>query len=131
MEERNDRVIRRNLSDKSEFLSKVVRAEQRTYFFDVKATQTEGYYLTITESKKCLDRDGNSFYERHKIFLYDEDFDVFAEGLAQMIKHIRTLDHKKLPHSKAMEHEEHTIHLREKEPVLEEFADINFENLGK
>jgi len=58
-----------------EIYTKVVRAGKRTYFFDVKATRKEDYYLTITESKKRLGKEGKVFYEKHKIFLYNEDFD--------------------------------------------------------
>ena len=67
--------------DREEVYSKAVKAGKRTYFFDVKATRNNDYYLTITESKKKFDKDGNSSYEKHKIFLYKEDFEKFAEGL--------------------------------------------------
>ena len=76
--------------DRDEIYSKVIRAGKRTYFFDVKATRSEDYYLTITESKKVFDADGNSHYEKHKIFLYKEDFDKFATGLSDVIEYIRT-----------------------------------------
>ena len=66
---------------KEEIYTKVVRAGKRTYFFDVKATRKEDYYLTITESKKRLGKEGKIFYEKHKIFLYKEDFEKFADGL--------------------------------------------------
>jgi hypothetical protein len=71
--------------DRDEIYSKVIRAGKRTYFFDVKATRSEDYYLTITESKKVFDSDGNSRYEKHKIFLYKEDFDKFAQGFDEAI----------------------------------------------
>ncbi|MFZ0282879.1 MAG: DUF3276 family protein, partial [Bacteroidales bacterium] len=66
---------------KEEIYTKVVRAGKRTYFFDVKATRKEDYYLTITESKKRLGKEGKVFYEKHKIFLYKEDFEKFTDGL--------------------------------------------------
>ena len=62
-----------------EIHSKVVRAGKRTYFFDVKSTRNEEYYLTITESKKKFEDNGNFHYEKHKIFLYKEDFHKFTE----------------------------------------------------
>ena len=65
--------------------SKPVRAGKRTYFFDVKATKGNDYYLTITESKRRIERDGRYVYDKHKIFLYKEDFDKFAEGLQEVI----------------------------------------------
>lgn len=71
--------------DRDEIYSKVIRAGKRTYFFDVKATRSDDYYLTITESKKVFDADGNSHYEKHKIFLYKEDFDKFAQGFDEAV----------------------------------------------
>ena len=68
--------------------SKTVRAgKRRTYFFDVKQTKGSDYYLTITESKKRFEDGG---YERHKIFLYKEDFNRFMEGLNEAVDHIKT-----------------------------------------
>lgn len=71
--------------------SKPVRAGKRTYFFDVKATKgNHDFYLTITESKRRQERDGSFVFDKHKIFLYKEDFDKFAEGLAETVNYIRT-----------------------------------------
>lgn len=69
--------------------SKPVRAGKRTYFFDVKATKGNDYYLTITESKRRVERDGRFVYDKHKIFLYKEDFDKFAEGLEEVVAFIK------------------------------------------
>jgi len=68
--------------------SKVVRAGKRTYFFDVKSTRNEEFYLTITESKKQFEDNGNFHFEKHKIFLYKEDFEKFAECLQEIIGYI-------------------------------------------
>ncbi len=76
-------------STRDEIHSKVVRAGKRTYFFDVKATRRNDYYLTITESKKRFGREGKLFYEKHKLFLYKEDFEKFADGLNEIIEFIR------------------------------------------
>ena len=73
---------------KEEIFTKVVRAGKRTYFFDVKATRKDDYYLTITESKKRLGKEGKVFYEKHKIFLYKEDFEKFADGLKEAVAYI-------------------------------------------
>ena len=73
---------------KEEIFTKVVRAGKRTYFFDVKATRKDDYYLTITESKKRLGKEGKVFYEKHKIFLYKEDFEKFTEGLKDAVSYI-------------------------------------------
>ena len=69
--------------------SKPVRAGKRTYFFDVKATKGNDYYLTITESKRKIERDGKYVYDKHKIFLYKEDFEKFSEGLQEVIDYIK------------------------------------------
>jgi len=71
-----------------EIYSKVVRAGKRTYFFDVKSTRNEEFYLTITESKKRFEDNGNFHYEKHKIFLYKEDFEKFADCLQEIIGYI-------------------------------------------
>jgi len=73
---------------KEEIFTKVVRAGKRTYFFDVKATRKDDYYLTITESKKRLGKEGKVFYEKHKIFLYKEDFEKFSDGLKDAVTYI-------------------------------------------
>jgi len=78
-----------NHQQQEEIYSKVVRAGKRTYFFDVKATRNDDYYLTITESKKRFNRDGKSFYEKHKVFLYKEDFDKFADALTETVEYIK------------------------------------------
>ena len=70
--------------------SKQVRAGKRTYFFDVKATKGNDYYLTITESKRRVDNNGRFAYDKHKIFLYKEDFEKFAEGLEEVIAYIKS-----------------------------------------
>jgi len=75
--------------DRDDLFSKAVRAGKRTYFFDVKSTKGSEYYLTITESKKRFGTDGKFFYEKHKIFLYKEDFDKFSEGFAEAIDYIK------------------------------------------
>lgn len=69
--------------------SKPVRAGKRTYFFDVKATKGNDFYLTITESKRKVERDGRFSYEKHKIFLYKEDFEKFTMGLEEVIQYIK------------------------------------------
>ena len=76
-------------NDREEIYSKAVRAGKRTYFFDVKSTRNNDYYLTITESKKRFDNDGNQNFEKHKIFLYKEDFEKFAEGLDEVVAYIQ------------------------------------------
>ncbi len=72
-----------------EIFSRTIRAGKRTYFFDVKNTRNNEYYLTITESKRKFIEPGNFRYEKHKLFLYGEDFDKFSETLEEVIRFIR------------------------------------------
>jgi len=74
-------------SDQQEIFSKKIRAGKRTYFFDVKATKSNDYFITITESKKKFD-DGS--FIKHKIFLYKEDFNKFVEALNETVNHVKT-----------------------------------------
>lgn len=74
----------KDLSEKEEIFSKVLRAGRRTYFFDVRATKADDYYLTITESKKHEDNNGNSYYKKHKVYLYKEDFENFNSILGEV-----------------------------------------------
>jgi len=68
--------------------SKRIRAgKRRTYFFDVRATRGNDYYLTITESRKRFNDNG---YDRHKIFLYKEDFNKFIKALTEAVDHVKT-----------------------------------------
>ena len=79
-----------NNEPREEIFSKAVRAGKRTYFFDVKSTRGNDYYLTITESKRRFGEEGEKpIYEKHKIFLYKEDFDKFSEGLNEVVNFIR------------------------------------------
>lgn len=72
-----------------EVFSKPVRAGRRTYFFDVKATRNDDYFLTITESRKKQGKDGSFFFDKHKIYLYKEDFQKFAEGLEEVVEYVK------------------------------------------
>ena len=77
----------KNGQDREEIFSKSVRAGKRTYFFDVKSTKGNDYYLTITESRKRFNDNG---YDRHKIFLYKEDFNKFIKALTEAVDHVKT-----------------------------------------
>ena len=82
MEEKKDK-------DNVEIYSQRIKAGKRTYFFDIKSTRSNDYYLTITESKKRFKEDG-FYYEKHKIFLYKEDFHKFIEALQQSVDYVKT-----------------------------------------
>lgn len=74
--------------EKDEIYSQRVKAGKRTYFFDVKSTRSNDYYLTITESKRKFKEDGFVF-EKHKVFLYKEDFAKFINALQDSIDHVK------------------------------------------
>ena len=114
--------------NKEEIFTKVVRAGKRTYFFDVKATRKEDYYLTITESKKRLGKEGKVFYEKHKIFLYKEDFDKFAEGMQDAVSFIAN-DRGEMRPSES----ESDVEATNENIILttKDFSDIEFDDLGK
>lgn len=81
-----------DMLEKDEIFSKVLRAGRRTYFFDVRATKADDYYITITESKKFTEEDGSFHFKKHKIYLYKEDFAAFTEILGEMTSYV--LDNK-------------------------------------
>jgi hypothetical protein len=113
---------------KEEIFTKVVRAGKRTYFFDVKATRKDDYYLTITESKKRLGKEGKVFYEKHKIFLYKEDFEKFSEGLKDAVAYIGNgKDELKVSEPASVP----DIRDEKSSLVAEEFTNVEFEDLGK
>lgn len=113
---------------KEEIFTKVVRAGKRTYFFDVKATRKDDYYLTITESKKRLGKEGKIFYEKHKIFLYKEDFEKFKEGLHDAVSYIG--NGKSEYNSPEVSPHPSTGDL-ESPIATEEFTNVEFDDLGK
>ncbi|HKX86368.1 MAG TPA: PUR family DNA/RNA-binding protein [Flavobacterium sp.] len=73
-----------DMLEKEEIFSKVLRAGRRTYFFDVRSTKADDYYITITESKKFTEEDGSFHFKKHKIYLYKEDFAAFRDILDEM-----------------------------------------------
>ncbi len=113
--------------NKEEIFSKSVRAGKRTYFFDVKATKGNDYYLTITESKKRFGDDGKFFYEKHKLFLYKEDFEKFAEGLTEAVAHIKSI----APAISTPQHHEHAVHAEAVTNGAPSYSDVSFDDLGK
>lgn len=89
MEEGNEKLDGSEKTEREEIYSRKIRAGKRTYFIDVKATRRSDFYITITESKKRFYRDGKYFFEKHKIFLYKEDFEKFVDGLTEMVDFVR------------------------------------------
>jgi hypothetical protein len=109
-------------NENGDLFSKSVRAGKRTYFFDVKSTRGNDYYLTITESKKRFGTDGKFSYEKHKIFLYKEDFEKFVEGLNEAVAHIKENAPEIEPRKEYTEYNKN-----ENESTSSE---VNFEDLG-
>ncbi|MCK4879288.1 MAG: PUR family DNA/RNA-binding protein [Bacteroidales bacterium] len=118
---------------REEIHSKAVRAGKRTYFFDVKATRRNDYYLTITESKKRFNRDGKFFYEKHKLFLYKEDFDKFADSLNEIITFIREANPQPidLEDSAVIENVAEGVPAKEHVEKEKDFTNVEFEDLGE
>ncbi len=112
-------------NDKEEVFTKVVRAGKRTYFFDVKTTRNEDLYLTITESKKRLGKEGKMFYEKHKIFLYREDFEKFCEGLREAVVFA---ENGVVPERTSLPVDESLATMEEVHET--EFSNVDFEDLG-
>ncbi|MDX2444268.1 MAG: DUF3276 family protein [Bacteroidales bacterium] len=111
-------------NNREEIFSKAVRAGKRTYFFDVKATRRNDYYLTLTESKKRFSREGQPFFEKHKIFLYKEDFEKFSDGLQEVIAFIKEAN----PVMLEKEPEETTVEKKE-DVITNDYTNVDFEDL--
>jgi flagellar basal body L-ring protein FlgH len=105
-----------------EVYSKVVRAGKRTYFFDVKATKGNDLYITLTESKKTFNDDGRDNYQKHKIFLYKEDFEKFREGLDDVLLKIESLKNSGDFESEGTENDENT-------ESVQAYSNISFDDL--
>lgn len=106
----------------SEVYSKVVRAGKRTYFFDVKATKSNDLYLTLTESKKTT-IDGRETYQKHKLFLYKEDFEKFQDGLADALEKIEALKNGEFIDTNDTENEEVDGN------SVDHYSEVSFEDL--
>ena len=121
------------MMEKEEIFSKVLRAGRRTYFFDVRATRANDYYLTITESKKFTNDDGSFYYKKHKIYLYKEDFAGFQEILTEMTDFIVNEKGEEViseRHQKDFKKEYETAdESLEKSPAAEKFTDVSFDDI--
>ena len=130
-------------SRRDDIFSNPVRAGKRTYFMDVKATRGNDYYITITESKRRMDENGKFVYDKHKIFLYKEDFDKFQDGFQSCVDFIRNAkgaDYGNEPHHGGNHTSNNTAEesapKEETTPApaaesTESFSDVEFDDLGK
>lgn len=114
--------------EREDVYSKVVRAGKRTYFFDVRSTRGNDLFLTITESKKRLHEDGSTSYEKHKIFLYKEDFDKFMDGLHHTLDELERIREHGAPQQ---EPREPSLGGDEPSNSSSSFGDVDFDDLGK
>ena len=137
--------------DIEEIFSKSVRAGRRTYFFDVRSTRAEDYYMTITESKRDFNKDGTPFYKKHKIYLYKEDFAKFKEALNEVSDYIiKEKGEEVITNTEGKKNEitENTVEVKKekievkkkiktevkpeiKEETSSDFTEVNFDDLGK
>ena len=136
--------------NRDEIYSKSLRAGRRTYFFDVRSTRADDFYLTITESKREFNEDGTPFYKKHKIYLYKEDFQNFKEHLNELTDYIIkergeeiiSLQNKETPSEEIKTDATEEVKKTEKKEEAEEkeeskkeepttdFTEVNFEDLG-
>jgi hypothetical protein len=115
--------------EQEEIFSQVLRAGRRTYFFDVRATKADDYYLTVTESKKFTHDDGSFHYQKHKIYLYKEDFTDFHEMLSKATNYIINEKGNEViseRHQKDFKKEETTT---EETPSTDSFTDVSFDDI--
>ena len=138
--------------DIEEIFSKSVRAGRRTYFFDVRSTRAEDYFMTVTESKRDFNEDGTPFYKKHKIYLYKEDFAKFKEALFEVSDYIirekgvevitntevkkNEIPENKLEIKKEIKLDEEKkikskVNTEIKEETSSDFTEVNFDDLGK
>lgn len=123
----------KDMYEKEDIFSKVLRAGRRTYFFDVRSTKADDYYITITESKKFTEEDGSYHFKKHKIYLYKEDFAAFKEILDEMTDYVLenkgeeviSERHQKDFKKESFENQEDAI----EESSKNSFTDISFDDI--
>ena len=127
--------------NRDEIYSKSLRAGRRTYFFDVRSTRADDFYLTVTESKREFNTDGTPFYKKHKIYLYKEDFQNFKDHMNEMMDYIIkergeeiiSLNKEEIEGEKnsIIEKTEVTEPIEPNEESITDFTEVNFDDLGK
>ncbi len=116
--------------EQEEIFSQVLRAGRRTYFFDVRSTKADDYYLTITESKKFTHDDGSFHYQKHKIYLYKEDFAEFNDMLKAATDYIVNEKGQEViseRHQKDYKKEE--VVSETEATTTESFTDVSFDDI--
>jgi len=118
--------------EQEEIFSQVLRAGRRTYFFDVRSTKADDYYLTVTESKKFTHDDGSFHYQKHKIYLYKEDFSEFNDMLKAATDFIVNEKGQEViseRHQKDYKKEEVAVSEEKTEATTESFTDVSFDDI--
>ena len=115
--------------EQEEIFSQVLRAGRRTYFFDVRATKAEDYYLTVTESKKFTHDDGSFHYKKHKIYLYKEDFSEFNEMLKIATDYILKEKGEEVISERHQKDFKKPSEINEETTSSDNFTDLNFEDI--
>jgi hypothetical protein len=129
--EKNEDRLENDSKFREEIYSVAVRAGKRTYFFDVKSTRRDEFYLTITESKKRFEQDGNFHFEKHKIFLYKEDFEKFIDGLQEVITYIDQNQQDEVEnHSEIENHQNSEEHVLEEVGFSKDYTKLEFDDLN-
>ena len=121
-----------DLLENEEIFSKVLRAGRRTYFFDVRATRADDYYITITESKKFTEQDGSFHFKKHKIYLYKEDFAPFSEILEEMTQYVLNQKGEEViseRHQKDFKKESFSTDDNLEISTDKNFTDVNFDDI--
>ena len=120
-----------DMLEKEEIFSKVLRAGRRTYFFDVRSTKADDYYITITESKKFTEEDGSFHFKKHKIYLYKEDFAAFTDILGEMTSYVLNNKGEEViseRHQKDFK-KEYNTEASEETKTTGSFTDIDFDDI--
>ncbi len=118
--------------EQEDIFSKVLRAGRRTYFFDVRATKADDYYITITESKKFTEEDGSYHFKKHKIYLYKEDFAAFKDILDEMTAFVVDKKGEEViseRHQKDFKRESFSSDDTEEEVSAKSFTNVDFDDI--
>jgi len=119
-----------DMAEKEEIYSKVLRAGRRTYFFDVRSTKADDYYVTITESKKFTEEDGSFHFKKHKIYLYKEDFAAFADILNEMTQYVLENKGEEVISERHQRDFKREAQADEEDPKMDKsFTDIDFDDI--
>jgi hypothetical protein len=123
----------KDYNEQEEIFSQILRAGRRTYFFDVRATKAGDYYLTVTESKKFTHDDGSFHYQKHKIYIYKEDFKEFNQMMQAATDFIfNEKGEEVISQRHQKDYKKEVINTEDKEPVAElqsAFTDVSFEDI--